>query len=947
MNEPGRNANMTASEQRENWERIDALFSRVLERPPDERLGYLESLQDIDRELRRAVERLLEDHRSAEGFLESPLTLPSESLEAVVASLGHDPFDRPAAWEDNRIEEADVDVSAASPGECIGAWRVMRELGRGGMATVYLVERADAPYEQTAALKLLRRGLDTADLVARFEAERRILSSLSHPGIAVLLDGGATVDGRPYLVMELVEGISITDWCKGRNASIDDRLQLFVDVARVVHHAHSRLIVHRDIKPSNILVTTDGRVNLLDFGIAKILDPGLFRGAEARTRTGRQALTPGYASPEQVRGEAVTTSTDVYQLGLLLHRLLSGARPADIRGPAGRFVTDPTPTPRLPSHVARALESEGAEGGTVTPEHLSRRLSGDLDAIVMKALESDPEQRYGSVLGMAEDVERHLRGLPITARPAGQLYRLRKFLGRHRWVAPTAALGVLAAVAYVGTLIRHQGQLEGERNAARAEAVRAERIRDVLVGVFRGADPWSAEDPREVSQASIVSALDIGTRRARKELADEPELQADILASIADVYAGRDDLESASQLLEEAIALGSDVGGRASVELAAHRLKLAAVYNRQTRYDTAATLARRSLAALQDRPVVPDTLVVRALREVGYAEKGLGRYAEMERYLVAASERLAGIDGPPPGLHALVARDLGLLYAYTDRPDEARTIARQQYAVTLEAFGREDLRTARAGAQLAEVLWITLHVGFDEAVRLQSEAHRIFESILGPDHRTVLRQRTRLALMLRTAGHLDEAEAELRDLWARYERIFGENDLRTASVIHNLAMVLYTAGALAESDRVAQKAQRIREAGGEKGLGGLAGTLVVRCGGRLHSGDPGSAEALCRRAIVLFEDLGVDQASIMHGAKCRLAGSLQAQGEIREVASLLEDVLEPMWMARKTHTPGDVRHCFETLAAAYQALDRSEEAMELRQRVADLSRRGLPGAGGD
>jgi len=549
-------------------------------------------------------------------------------------------------------------------------------LGRGGMATVYLVERADGVYEHTAALKLLRRGLDTSDIVRRVRAERQILSSLQHPNISRLLDGGATEDGRPFLVMERVDGVPITEWCDACGASIEQRLELFVDVARAVHHAHTRLVVHRDLKPSNILVTPAGRVKLLDFGIAKILDPDLDPASRIPTRSGRRALTPEYASPEQVRGDVVTTATDVYQLGLLLHRLLTGARPREARGTTARLAEDPTPTPSTPSRLTGRADPALAATRDCTPDGLARRLRGDLDAIVLAAFETEPEDRYPSALAMAEDVERNLQGRPITARPAGRLYRARKFMARHRWLAPVAVAACAVLGLYIGTLLHHGNQLEAERNAARRQAERAEHVRDVLVGVFQGADPWSAEEPRRVSEAGLAEALDIGAERARTELGEDPGLQAELYASMAEVYIGLGRPDRARGLLEDALERRRDVLGPRSAEVAAAAFQLGRVYNLQNRHDTATALLRASLEIARARPDVPDSTSVRAIIELGDAERGLGHDSEAERLLLQATEAAAGAY---PDLVARAYQDLARLYPRLDRPDDAIRFAELAY----------------------------------------------------------------------------------------------------------------------------------------------------------------------------------------------------------------------------------------------------------------------------
>jgi serine/threonine protein kinase/tetratricopeptide (TPR) repeat protein len=354
-------------------------------------------------------------------------------------------------------------------GRQLGVYKLVRRVGQGGMAAVYLAVRADGEYRQQVAIKLIRPGLDSGEVLRRFRNDRQTLAGLDHPNIVKLLDGGSTPEGLPYLVMDYVEGSPIDQYCDNRKLSVDERLRLFSKVCGGVQYAHQKRVIHRDLKPSNILVTAEGVPKLLDFGIAKVLSPEL-SGQALATQTGARCMTPAYASPEQVRGRSVTPATDIYSLGVVLYELLSGHRPYRLR--------EHTPTemeraiceqePELPSTAVSRVESETSSGGaTVTktpelvsqtregqPERLRRRLRGDLDNIVLKALRKEPERRYGSAEEFARDIDRHLKQLPVAARPSSLAYRASKFTRRHRREVSTSVVGifVLAAAAAIFTL---------------------------------------------------------------------------------------------------------------------------------------------------------------------------------------------------------------------------------------------------------------------------------------------------------------------------------------------------------------------------------------------------------------------------------------------------------------------------------------------------------------
>src|SRR5690606_13730838 len=378
---------------------VDAVLKRALELPCSEREQFLDQTCG-DANLRQTVERMLQEAESDDNLLRPGGGASGPVWEALARELPPTAFD-------------------FESGDRIGAWRVLRVLGRGGMATVYLAERAGGQFEQLVALKVLDVSRNFDALVARFAQERRILARLEHPNIARMIDGGATRTGQPYVVMEYVEGEPIDLHCDRLSLGFEERIRLFTHVANAVQYAHSHLIVHRDIKPSNILINGNGEPKLLDFGIAKLLDP---ESSAPETRSALHPMTPEYASPEQVRGEPLTTASDVYQLGFLLYHRLTGSSPynVDRRNVAAMVQAICQSQPARPSG---SIVSEAAAARGTTPERLRRRLSGDLDTILLTTLRKNPARRYPSVIQLNEDLRRHLAGLPVTARPPTLRYR--------------------------------------------------------------------------------------------------------------------------------------------------------------------------------------------------------------------------------------------------------------------------------------------------------------------------------------------------------------------------------------------------------------------------------------------------------------------------------------------------------------------------------------------
>ena len=517
----------------ERWQRLSPLLDALFELDADTRVRNLALLRDEDPQLAADLEGLMALEAERDDFLSQPLVAPLPGMR---------------------------------PGLMVGPYQLERILGEGGMGQVWLATRADGLYQRRVALKLLRPGFADPKLRLRFTRERQILARLEHPHIARLLDAGISDDHQPYLALEYVDGEPITDWCRTRNLPLDTCLRLFMQTCDAVSHAHANLIVHRDLKPSNILVTPLDEVRLLDFGIAKLLDTG--ERALDRTGTGmRMAFTLHYAAPEQIRGEPITTMTDVYSLGVVLYELLTGVRPyrlkrhTDAEWEQAILEVDPL-RPSL-----TLLRGEGdVHQASATDAHALRRrgraIAGDLDNIVLKALAKRPEQRYSSVEALVLDLKRYRDGKPVQARPQSVGYRARKYLYRHRWAISTALLVTLVLTTALGIVAWQARQ-------AVQEASRAQALQDFMVGLFEHAG--GNGDGR----IDIRKLLDAGVQRGASELARQPAARAELFGVIARLRLGLGDYRQALQLLDrEAIivaALGTDAPNALRIESASNR----------------------------------------------------------------------------------------------------------------------------------------------------------------------------------------------------------------------------------------------------------------------------------------------------------------------------------------------------------------------------------------
>jgi tetratricopeptide (TPR) repeat protein len=469
----------------DNWEKVQELFFAAVDLPAGEQRRFLEGACADNPDLRRELDSLLVADR----------TQPHDIVLAVEAAAKH-------------LLGADPLIGAR-----FGPWRVSREIGRGGMGIVYLATRDDAQFHKQAALKLIRTGMDTAELLARFRHERQILASLDHPYIARLIDGGTTPEGRPFLVMDYVEGQRIDLWCRDRGLAVEDRCRLFLKVCEAVSYAHRSLVVHRDLKPGNILIAPDGSPKLLDFGVAKLLladqDPGL-------TVAG-PALTPDYASPEQVLGQPITTAADIYSLGAIFYELLSGTKPHRLES------STPADVERAVCHTEVPRPSAAVSAQLPNARRLGRRLAGDLDNIAMMALRKEPERRYASVDQFADDIRRHLDGHPVRARQNSVAYRARKFVRRRRFELAGAAIVAVSLIAGMAMALSQWRQAESARRVAESQRKVAETQRTVAERERAGAEA------ARLSEAGQRQIADEQRNRAMRERARAEERLTEML----------------------------------------------------------------------------------------------------------------------------------------------------------------------------------------------------------------------------------------------------------------------------------------------------------------------------------------------------------------------------------------------------------------------------------
>ncbi|MBR9988387.1 MAG: serine/threonine protein kinase [Gemmatimonadetes bacterium] len=837
----------------ERWGAIQSLFFAAANIDDDARDAFLADACPNDEALRHEVAALL---RAEQRSHDSASTFISDLIAAVADDL--------------------VDDSGVSRvGERAGPYRLLRELGHGGMGSVYLAERADAEYHSVVAIKFVRGALAAPDLERRFRAERQILADLTHPGIAWLLDAGTLPDGTPFLVMEYIDGEPIDAWCDRRELGLRGRIALFCEVCAAVQYAHQALVIHRDLKPSNILVTADGTPKLVDFGIAKLI-----AGPDLEATATLRMLTPTYAAPEQVRGGRIAVATDVYALGGVLYRLITGRPANDVTGGS-------------PTDIERRICELDAPRPSAATVGLAmgwrRRLQGDLDTITQKALHKDPERRYATVDQFVEDLRRHTDGLPVRARADTLRYRTGKFVRRHRRaVAATVGvvLGVGALTGFYMTDLAH------ERDRAQLEAAKASEISEFLSALFQQSDPRIARG-QDVTAREL---LDRGAARVDRELTGQPAVQATLLGVMSRVYHGLGVYGSAVTAAERSLRIRRDLYGNVHPDVAA------------STYDLALALFNR-----------------------GDYERSESHYREALRIRRA----LYGGDHPDV-VHSLAG--LAFVLVRTEQLDEAEAAYREALA-TARRLGDDDRRIASLSDGLASTL---LGKGdFAGSVPLFEEAVALVRKRSPVDSLTLATALNNLAGGLVELGRGIEAEPMYREALAVYTGFYGEAHPYVSAARMGLSRLLHDLGALEESKAFAMEALAFDTVSlGPRHpdiapLFGRIGTILI------EQERFAEAEQHLRRALDIRRDALGPEHPYTAISMNELAALHRASNDLARAESAYHEVLA---LRRRIHPPSHPYLAFTLvgLGTVLLDLDRAGEAEPLLREALAIREAALP-----
>lgn len=839
------------------WREAMDWFDRLLALGAADRERELESLSRSRPDLHPHVVTLLRADRSADerGFLSG------------------------RAGESVTLGNENLGVSL-EPGARFGAYELVRELGCGGMGDVWLARRSDGRFEGEVALKVLHAHVAQSSARERFVREGRILGQLSHPNIARLLDAGSTPFGVLYLVLEYVAGEPLDRWCEDRSLDIPARLSLFLQVCQAVSHAHAHLVVHRDLKPANILVTPVGQIKLLDFGIAKLVEPE--KGAEETelTRVSGRAMTPDFAAPEQILGQPVTTATDVHALGVLLYLLLSGRKPWHRQGlplrELERRVLDTEAMPLGRATVGGTDTREIAERRRTTPQKLRRVLTGDLETIASKAMRPEPVRRYTSVDQLSGDIERYLTGRPVLAARDSWTYRTRKFISRHVLGVSIAAAAVVLAAGFTVAMSIQMARTARERT-------RAEEVSGFLVNLFELADPYKTRG----SEVTARELLDRGSKRIDTQFSDHPETRASLLSTVGKVYGRLGMAREAQPLLEKALTGLVETHGPTHPEIAATLNEIGNALLDQGKLDEARARLEESLNMRRALVHGDDPATAKTLMDLGRVAQDSGDPSGAERYFrdsLAMYSRL-GLGSSTDASD--VRSELGILLVYVGRFADAVEQFEAALSVDRRSLGEDHPRTIMETHNLAFALQSLGR--FAEAEPLFHQTNEQLRRVLGPEHPFTIDALSNYGRFLRHKGAFGEAEPVFREVLALNVRVHGSHADVVGTTQVNLGIVLHDLGRASEAEaqfRAAlgtyEKALPADHPFLAHALAGIGRTLV-------DQGRASEALPLLRRAVSVVESAELVDSPVRAMARISLGIALASTGAQEEGARLLRE----------------------------------------------------------
>lgn len=857
------------------WKKVSEIVDTALDLKAEERSGYIKKECKGDLELKHEVTDLLESiaESQQEEYLENPGAFPGD-LALDVANSGKG-------------------GASSLIGETIGNYKILELIGHGGMGSVFLTERVDGAYDEKVALKLLRRGMDTPSNIARFRRERNILASLNHPNIAHLLDGGITDDGLPYLVMEYVDGIPLLEYCNNQNLSVQERLSLFKSICSAVEHAHKNATIHRDLKPSNIFISEGGTVKILDFGIAKLVEPNQQEDYIIQTRTNARILTMGYAAPEQFEQQPITTATDIYTMGILLYELLVGVRPFDLGQKSLPEIESiiRNEEPKHPSKKFKLLSGSKqvtiAGQRSISPNALVQQLKGDLDAIVMKALRTEPEARYSSVEQLLDDLNRYHQSRPLVARSDTFRYRFGKFMSRNRKLVVG---GLLMLISVVGFASYHVYRITEERNIAEIEARKARSVKNFLIDIFRASNPRSIDfGGRDLTARQLLMT---GKNTIDNEFKNQPDVHAEILLAIGDALKNIDAFEEADKSYQSALDISAETSQPVAYKIQAC-VRLGWLHT-----------------DWREQRLIPD------------------------EYARRAHDLLQQVEHPSPSLEAAVFGLLGRVHT-----------VRTHYKKGNRYFSRADSIYISSGLEQTYE-YITMLTGYGRSLLYDSDFEQSYQTLRKSNrlHRerydrptlTIAENYKYMGWSNRELGNFDKSNAYFRKSIELKKKLTGDRSFQTAIPMYHLSRNYLLAGDYEKSEELARKVLGIYRDKVDPGNQFILQAKNYIAIALYHQQKFAEAEKIFQEVIGTS-----DKRKYKAMVRAHLAMVYQQTGRFREAVSILQNTIHANEEIHGAQSRG-VAVDMVKLAAAYREMGQLDKARKYFERAESILKEKVP-----
>ncbi len=767
------------------WARVERIIDEALTRSGQNRHSYIEEECKGNEDLKSWVTELLDSIESSEGFLETG----SADREVLIENMMDD-----------------ISDSHSSPsliGQQFGAYEITELIGHGGMGSIYLAERKDESFKHRVAIKIIRRGMDTPSNIARFKQEQNILAGLHHPNIARLYDGGVTDGGLPYLVMEYIDGHPIDKYCEKNNLTIDERLELFKSVCNAVQYAHNNLIIHRDLKPDNILVTKEGHVKILDFGIAKLLDPNFQQDLLFRTQAGSRILTLAYAAPEQLTNGKITTAADSYALGIVLYKLLTSLHPFELEGNeinmSEAIIKEKAP-PKASRRLQRVINEQLNTIATVrktSPIKLIRLISGDLDAILNRALRKDPLTRYKSVEQFVEDLDRFITGKPVLAREGNIRYRGKKFIQRNKLPIAISAVFILLLIGFTAF---YTSQITEERNQARLEAQKAGAVTDFLTQLIEA----NAPDNTQGQTVTIREFLESGFQEVQK-LNETPLVQAEVLTTMGQTYRSLGDIQKASTLMNNALEIleAEEVEDQ---QIATSYNVYAIIQRDLGNYDEAQKALQKSIEMYQVTKETNTENYAKALRDLAYIERLRTNYEHASNLIQQALDIEEKLYDIPNIKMAETLYIYASILRYQNKLVKATQIQKESLEIARKVIDGPHPGIASNLVNLANLY--DINGERDKSTRYYKEALQMSTVLYGNQHQEIANISNNLSGNYLDAGLLDSAEYHVQKAFAVQQKI-NPGSPRMARIYNRYAKIYTTKNKWVKADSLLTKAEQI------------------------------------------------------------------------------------------------------------------------------------------